>query len=425
MKRTIQRTLAVATSVVMLSTLAACGGDDASENAQALDENSTGELTLSYWDKNQTPTVEAGIAAFNEKYPNIKVTPSLTAYKDYFTKLRTQAEGDQLPDVFWMNGPNITLYAANDQLAALDDIADVDWSNYPEALVDIYTHEDTHYGVPKDFDTIACIINKDIFEAAGIDVPTGDWTWEEFSEIANTISDTQDGVYGVVGDVIGGGQESYYNTIAQAGGFVIEDGKSGYDNADTKRGLQFWADLIKDGGMAPIEVINDTKSEELFVSGKAAMYWAGSWEPGVLKEKMGEDANLTVVPLPEDKQKGSIIHGLAYVAAAESANLPAAKALIQVMTSEEIAKVEAENGTAIPAFNNTQETWTQLAPDWNLQVYIDAADNYSIPYPVSANTAAWNEKENELLVPAFQGKVSVDQAAEDLATAMNELLSAE
>ena len=61
------------------------------------------------------------------------MTLSLTAFKDYFTKLRTQAEGDKLPDVFWMNGPNAKLYATNNKLAALDDLKDVDWSKYPRA----------------------------------------------------------------------------------------------------------------------------------------------------------------------------------------------------------------------------------------------------------------------------------------------------
>ena len=41
------------------------------------------ELTLAYWDKSQTPTIDANIKSFNETYPNITVTTNLTAYADY------------------------------------------------------------------------------------------------------------------------------------------------------------------------------------------------------------------------------------------------------------------------------------------------------------------------------------------------------
>ena len=151
--------LSAAGALAVAATLAACGSDDAGDGG-ALSKDTKAELTLAYWDKNQTPTVQAGVKAFNEKYPNIKVTLSLTAFKDYFTKLRTQAEGDKLPDVFWMNGPNAKLYATNNKLAALDDLKDVDWSKYPSALADIYSVKSKHYGIPKDYDTIAVWVNK-------------------------------------------------------------------------------------------------------------------------------------------------------------------------------------------------------------------------------------------------------------------------
>ena len=76
--------LSAAGALAVAATLAACGSDDAGDGG-ALSKDTKAELTLAYWDKNQTPTVQAGVKAFNEKYPNIKVTLSLTAFKDYFT----------------------------------------------------------------------------------------------------------------------------------------------------------------------------------------------------------------------------------------------------------------------------------------------------------------------------------------------------
>lgn len=131
-----RRTFLAAASVLGIApALSACSSQTSQGSAESLSKDTEAELTLFYWDKAQKPTIEANIAAFNKEYPKIKVTPSVAVYKDYWTKLRTQAEGDQLPDVFWMNGPNFQLYAGNGMLAELDDLQDVAWDKYPKALV--------------------------------------------------------------------------------------------------------------------------------------------------------------------------------------------------------------------------------------------------------------------------------------------------
>lgn len=135
----------VLSCLVLASCQAGAGGSD----TQTISADSQAELTLFYWDKNQTKTVEDNIKRFNEEYPNIKVTTNLAGYSDYWKKLRTQAQGDELPDVFWMNGPNIQLYASNGMLEPLDEVTrlGIDWANYPQALVDLYTFEGKHYGI--------------------------------------------------------------------------------------------------------------------------------------------------------------------------------------------------------------------------------------------------------------------------------------
>ncbi|GAA3141157.1 hypothetical protein [Nonomuraea salmonea] len=48
-----------------------------------------------------------------------------------------------------------------------------------------------------------------------------------------------------------------------------------------------------------------------------------------------------------------------------------------------------------------------------------------MPYPVSKNTAAWQEAELTHLTKAWTGEVPIDQAARELAAAMNDLLAKE
>ena len=86
----------LATSIALA--LAACSDDGGNADTSAtIAPDTKAELTLAYWDKSQTPTIDANIKSFNETYPNITVTTNLTAYADYWKKLRTQAEGRTLP----------------------------------------------------------------------------------------------------------------------------------------------------------------------------------------------------------------------------------------------------------------------------------------------------------------------------------------
>ncbi|MDO5721291.1 MAG: sugar ABC transporter substrate-binding protein [Actinomycetaceae bacterium] len=413
--------------------LAACSKDSGTSagagSAETLSPDTKAELTLAYWDKNQSPTIEANLASFKEKYPNITVTTNLSGYADYWKKLRTQAEGKNLPDVLWMNGPNIQLYAGNDMLEPLDVVTDmgIKWEDYPKALVDLYTFDGKHYGIPKDFDTVGVFYNKKIFADAGVEPPQSGWTWEDFHEKAKAISDwgKDKGIWGAACPVASN-QSTYYNTIYQAGGYVIKDGKSGYDDPKTIEGLKCWVDWIADGSVAPPDVVADVKPNNMFTGEKSAMFWSGDWIAAEIAEAFkGREEDIEVIELPKKEKQATIIHGLGWAVSQHSTNKAAAKALAAHMACKESQEVEAANGTAIPAFNGTQDPWLATYPKWNCKVFIDGADQYAVPYPVSKNTEAWASTEGDYVIPAFSGTKPVEEAAKELAAAMNEALAKE
>lgn len=412
--------------------VAGCGSKESSSSSApaTIDPDTTANLTLAYWDKNQTGTVTANIKSFNEKYPKVKVTTNLTAYADYWTKLKTQAQGNEMPDVLWMNGPHIQLYASNGMLASLDGLTSqgIGWGNYPKALVDLYSFDGTHFGIPKDFDTIGVFYNKDIFKAAGVAEPKAGWTWDDFHQKAKAISDwgKSKGVWGCAAAFNSDAQSTYYNTIPQADGFVIKDGKSGYDDPKTIAGLQCWTDWIKDGSVAPSKVATSTPPDQMFENGKCAMFWGGDWMASQLATDLkGKEETFQVVELPKGAKQATVIHGLGWSVAEKSVNKAAALALAAHMGSEAAQTMEAKNGTAIPAFNGTQDAWVKTYPQWDMQLFVDAASDYAVPYPVSKNTAVWADKEPDYLTPAFSGTTPVPTAAKNLADFMNAALAKE
>lgn len=416
--------LALVAALALTSCSAAAGSDE------AVTKDSKASITYAIWDENQVPALEANIAAFNETYPNIEVKIDITPWAQYWTKLQTQASGDTLPDVFWMNGPNFQLYAANDQLEPMTNLIDageVDPNNYVDVLNDLYSYDGEQYGMPKDFDTVALWYNKAILDEAGVPVPDGTWTWEDFGTAAKTVSDNlaDQGIYGVATGLTGG-QEGYYNTILQAGGSIISDDgtTSGYDDPKTIKGLQFWADLIADGSSPSLQQLSDTPHNAWFTSSKTAFFWSGTWSVAELAAA-SNTMDLNVAPLPKGERQATVIHGLANVVSANSPNKSAAQAFQAYLGTKEAQTLQAEMGAANPAFIGAGQAFLDSVDHFDLQVFIDEADNYAYPYPVSKDTAAWTTIENELLPQAFSGARTVEDVAAELATRMNEELAKE
>jgi multiple sugar transport system substrate-binding protein len=417
------RTAVAASAVLALATSAAACSSSASSSSSG--SAGGGKVSLSYgvWDATQVPAMQKIIAAFEAQNPTITVTIQQTPWADYWTKLQAAASGGSAPDVFWMNGPNFQLYAANNVLKPLTDLHP-DTSVYPAALGQLYQYKGVQYGLPKDFDTVGLWYNKALFDAAGVSYPTAAWTWADFQAAAKKLTDPAKGVYGVGANLEG--QENFYDTIYQAGGYVISpDGKkSGYADPATVAGLKFWTDLVAVKESPSLKQMTDTAPLNLFESGKLAMYWGGSWDA---KEFSGNDATKTgvdVAPLPAGVKKATIIHGLANVVFAHTSHPAQAEKFAAFLGSQQAAQIEADTGTVIPAYNGTQQSWVKAYPQYHLQSFLDELPD-AVPYPISKNTAAWNTLETTELTKAWDGSEPIDKAAGDLATQMNAALAKE
>ena len=127
--------------------LAACSGGSGGggDLPDELDTSVEAEISFAIWDIAQRGAMEQIIEAFNKEYPGVTVNIAVTQFTDYFTKLQTQASGGDLPDVFFMNGPNFQLYASEGLLQDVSELPGFDSSNYPESMNGLYTLDDVQY----------------------------------------------------------------------------------------------------------------------------------------------------------------------------------------------------------------------------------------------------------------------------------------
>jgi multiple sugar transport system substrate-binding protein len=391
--------------------LAAAAGQ--SRRARAAQEAICGgdEITITYgfWDDAQRPAVEQQIAAFKELHPNITIEPQVVPWDDYWTKLQTGVAGGSTYDVFWMNADGLPVYASQGALVSIQEMVDdgsINVEAYPESLRSLYTFEDTVYGIPRDFDTIALFYNKDLFDTAGVEYPTADWTWDDLRAAAEKLTTEDGSQWGYVSSL--GGQQNYYNLIKQNGGEILnaEQTESMLSEPATCEALQFAGDFIADGLSPSVAVMQANDPHEmLFPAGVIAMISGGSWNSLTFSQALPSAA---VAPLPKGKAQASAIHGLANVIWSGGQNQCAALEWVKFLASADAERILGSTGTVIPAMEGLQEEWVASLPALDLQVFLDAVD-YSFPVPNPQAGPEWESNVNEVLIEAWSGGISRDE----------------
>ncbi len=410
-----------------LTAPAAAAVTGCTNGGSAADGSRGGRTTITYalWDQLQVAGTKKVIEAFEAEHPDIAVEIHVTPFSSYWTTLKTAMRGGSAPDVFWMNAVNLQLYAAGGVLQPLDEFIErdgFDMGVHPDELLRMYTYKGTRYAMPKDFDTIGLWYNKELFDKKGIEYPDESWTWDTVRDAAAELTDRRRGVHGIAAEM--SKQYTYYNTIAQAGGYVIRDGRSGFGDPRTIEGLRFWTDLIDKGHSPSQSAMTDTRGRQLYLSEKVAMNYDLSSMASQMYAAPAIKDHGSVAVLPEGRERATTIHGLAAAVSGKSRNTEAAWKFARFLGSRKAALIQAEAGVTISSYRGTQDAWVKSMPEFDLQVFIDMLD-YAVPYPSSKRTAVWENLQPQLLGRPFSGKGGIEDASRTLARQMDLALEQE
>lgn len=402
--------------------LTACNSENASD----------GETTLTYsiWDQGQAAGMNAIAEAFENENPGIKVNVEVTPWDQYWTKLESGAQGESLPDLFWMHSNEFSNYSEGQILMDISDLQDesetLNMDEFPEDLVKMYTTENGEIlGVPKDYGNIGLWYNKTLFDEAGLDYPDETWTWDDLLENAQALTDAENGVYGILAPL--NREEGYHNFIYQNGGHVLSEDKttSGFREAETQEAVQWYADLSVEHGVSPtVGQFADNTNLTFFQSGRGAMGFFGSWMISQLAENEYTNENVDVAPLPSGTQDAVIYNGLANSVSAFTDHPEEARQFLDYLSSEEAMTIQGEHGSAIPALNGTDVSFLGAYPQFNTQIYLDQMD-HGVIKPHSKFTARWEDIENQELIPVFEGEATVEEVSESIITRVEDVLESE
>lgn len=402
----LKKLVALVLALAMALSLVACGGSsnnggDTSGTA-APSGGSADSLTINIWDANQ----QAGLQEICDDWTaesGISVKVEVIEWDSYWTLLESGASGGTLPDVFWMHSDYAQIYMENDMLLDLTQyIADdgVDMSIYYQDIVDIYTRDDGNiYALPKDHDTIALLYNKAVFDEAGVEYPTNDWTYEDMYEAAKAITEnTADDTYGVALNT-SNDQDGWYNYIYAYGGNVVNTEKTdtAIDSAESKAAMEMVRKMLSVG--TPQAVVAESGTDSLFMSGKVGMITQGSWMVyAFYTAENSADYAWAEIPYadvngdgecqPEERQ--TCYNGLGWAAAANCKDPAAAWSLIKYLASEDAQVKQAELGVTMAAIPGLSDKFADAFEGMDLAAFTDVeTDGTLFARPGTRNSGVW------------------------------------
>jgi multiple sugar transport system substrate-binding protein len=208
--------------------------------------------------------------------------------EDYWTKLQTQVAGGTPPDVGISDYGRMLPYAKNGILLPITEFINQDQfpldKMLPGAVAQYRWRQGDFdsggeggdmYGLPSDAQSQILAYNKTMFDEAGVDYPTDDWTWDDVVEAGKAITKPDQNKWGI--QLISPWILTKGNFVFAAGGanHTPDFTKSLVDSPETMEAFKWNWDLVYTHKIAPPPGAQAQTNP--FMSGQVAMVVDGVW----------------------------------------------------------------------------------------------------------------------------------------------------
>ena len=409
-----KRMIAAVLAVLMLS--GTCTG--CARTKERINED--GESVITVWSPTDEPAIEEWwvekIDQFNQEHKGsihlqreAIVRADSYAYED---KINAAITSNDLPDILFVDGPTVSVYAANEITLPLDDFfTQEDWEDFLDSSKQQNTYNGKIYAVGATESSVALYYNADMLADAGIRIPASReeaWTWTEFYEAAKKL--TKDDVVGTniimdKGEGLPYVLEQFW--ISNGTDLVSEDGSQAEGYINSPEGIEaaeFLNSLIQEG-YANIDPI-----QKEFHNQRAATMLGGSWEVATLENDY-PDLNWGVTYFPVADDDGILTSPTGDWVASVTKNtqdLEAAKEVMKFLFSEENVTSYAQAISKPPTRKSSYDVLTEY------NEYPRSLMETGHPRPRTPSYSVLSAEFSEALLNIFTGvdaKEALDAAA--------------
>ena len=354
--------LVAALMLLAVTSVFAMGGGETSAESE-YDRIVTTTVTATYLNETWFNTMNADFEA--ETGIHVVVQPVPGDEDEYKAKINIDLMGGSTVDVVETLGPkDYSRQVSAGFFMPLNEVVE-------EAGIDPYSiyganlpveDDGNYYALPFKQEMYCIFYNKAIFDEAGVPYPEGPWTWDEYVETAQKLTDKKKGVYG---SFMNADLPWMYMPAQQlAVPFYKEDGSCNFDDPVFKEYAEWFKYISNDLGVQPsvaeLEAENANWNYYALEGYRLAMFPQGNWFTRLLnsQEDYPKDWNYGVAPLPSAGEGGNNnLVSLGYVAINKNAAHPEEALTYALWIAENQWKYEG----GIPAFATMSEEDQQLA----------------------------------------------------------------
>jgi multiple sugar transport system substrate-binding protein len=246
-------------------------------------------------------------------------------------------------------------------------------SVYLSGLADLWGRDGKRFGLPKDWDTIAIVYNKDMLDKAGVtvdDLNNATWNPDDGGTLAQLMAKltvdangknasdpafdkTKVAQYGLI---VNGAGEGYGQTewswLTDTTGWRHIDNLYAtayhYDDPRFIKTIQWYADMMAASKMMPLELVTSLGGAAAFEAGKGALNANGSWMIGDYAKNATFPFGFARLPKgPEGRR--SMFNGLADSIWVGSKHQEEAWQWVKYLASAECANTVGDAGVVFPA----------------------------------------------------------------------------
>jgi N,N'-diacetylchitobiose transport system substrate-binding protein len=355
---------ATATTAGTTDAAATTAGDDGDDGGDGGD----GETIRLWLNGGDTPDalVEYAVTEFNKVHPDVEVAFERQQWTGIVEKLTTALSGSDSPDVVEFGNTQAQSFEAAGAVADLTEHREeLGGDDLLQSLLEAGTYDGKLYAVPYYAGARIVIYRKDLFEKAGIEVPT---TLDEFLAAGVALKEDNADVPNFSGIYLPG--RNWYAVLSYlweyGGDIATKDGDTWVgqlDSPESIAGLEFFKQVFDQANAAPADG-DDANDYIAFCNGEVGMMPAPGWKPGqIVNPDDGcpdMEANIGVFALPglEAGTTAPVFLGGSNLAIpVKSEHQDLALDLLKIMVSAGYQSQFAEAGT-IPALKSELDAVT-------------------------------------------------------------------
>ncbi|MFS0638243.1 ABC transporter substrate-binding protein [Mesobacillus foraminis] len=302
----------------LLSTLlmACSGGGGSSTSGEATEKEVIGAdekdaTELKYWTfvELHMDFFKDAVPRWNELHPDKKIKlvaetfPYDQMHNNLLLALQSGKGAPDISDIEVGRFPNFL--QGEPQLLPMNEYVDPEKANFVESRLNLYAKDGNYYGMPTHVGATVMYYNKEIMDAAGVDIDSIK-TWDDYVEAGKKVVEKTDAV---MTNVHTGDATQFQQMISQQGSDLFdESGKLTVDSEKNVKTLTLLNDMLYKHKIAELTPGGEPHAEEYYSymnDGKAASISMPLWYMGRFTDYMQDlKGKMVIRPLPAWEEGG-------------------------------------------------------------------------------------------------------------------------